>query len=417
VPNTLGRLVRGFVAFLAACCALLGVSPAAFAQLDPDWARSALADQYELGSSLALRNAPWVGTHNSFNSRAEMGPTLSAQDSNQQITIVDQLDQGVRSLELDVHWFFSLRGGGFAPVVCHAAELHAGCSVEKPLGVVLREITDWLRDNGDQVLLLYLEDHLDSQAGYDAAAAEVESALGPLLYRPTQAAEGGPCESLPLDTTRAQIRKSGARVMIVSSCGMGTEWPAVAFDWSRSHEEERPRGYRDFPDCGPDFTRAEYDAKLIRYYEDSTRLTATASGIGAATVDDGISVETAAAMTRCGVDLFGLDQVAVDDPRFAALVWSWAPGQPRRRPGCAAQHASRWYPLRCTRRLRVACRTADGRWRVPSRLGTHAQAPAVCKRRRSTWAVPRTGFEAQELQRAMNRVRASRVWLRAHVDS
>jgi hypothetical protein len=404
--------VRGWVAFAALCCALLGVSPA-YAASDGDWARSALADQYELGSSLPLRNAPWVGTHNSFNSRAEMGQTLSAQDSNQQIGLVDQLDQGVRSLELDVHWFPSVRGG-VAPVVCHAAELHVGCSAEKPLASVLREINEWLTRHPDQVLLLYLEDHLDNEAGYDAAAADVESVLAARLFRPKAGAGQPGCVPLPLDATRSQMRESGAQVAIVSSCGMGTKWTDVAFDWSKTHEEERPHGYRDFPDCGPNFTRADYDGKLIRYFEDSTQVTRNASVLGQATPDDGITAPTAAAMTRCGVDLLGLDQVVPDDPRFAALVWSWAPGEPRRRPGCVAQLDARWYSLRCTRRLRVACRLPDGRWRIPSKIGTHVQAPDICKRRRAVWDVPRTGFEAQQLRVAQERARAARVWLRAH---
>ena len=400
---------------MALCCALLGLSPSAFASSDADWARSSLADQYELGSSLPLRNAPWVGTHNSFNSRAEMGPTLSAQDANQQIDLLAQLDQGVRSLELDIHWFPSVRGG-LAPVVCHAAELHVGCSAEKPLAAVLREIDRWLQDNPGQMLLLYLEDHLDNEAGYDAAAADVENVLGARLYRPlvSGAADGSGCAPLPLDVSRDAVRASGAQVIVVSGCGMGSEWPKVAFDWSSSHSEARPRGYRDFPDCGPDYTRADYDGKLIRYFEDSTQLTSGASVAGAADPDDGISAATASAMTRCGVDLFGLDQVAVDDPRFAALVWSWAPGEPRRRPGCVAQSAGRWYSLRCSRRLRVACRLADGRWRVPSRLGTHASSPRVCRRARATWDVPRTGYDAQQLRLAMERVRASRAWVKAH---
>ena len=404
--------MRGSVAIAVLCCALLSPATGASAATDGDWARSALADQYELGSSLPLRNAPWVGTHNSFNSKAEMGPTLSAQDSNQQIDLVDQLDQGVRSLELDVHWFPSVRSG-LAPVVCHAADLHVGCSAEKPLASVLREIDEWLTRHPDQVVLLYLEDHLDNEAGYDAAAADVESVLGARLFRPQAGGRSG-CVALPLDATRAQMRESGAQVVIVSSCGMGSKWPAVAFDWSETHEEQRPVGYRDFPDCGPDFTRADYDGKLIRYFEDSTRLTQGASAAGQATPDDGITVPTAAAMTRCGVDLFGLDQVVPDDPRFAALVWSWAPGEPRRRPGCAAQFDARWYSLRCTRRLRVACRLPDGRWRIPSKLGTHVQAPDICKRRRAVWDVPRTGFEAQQLRAAQSHVGAARVWLRAH---
>ena len=384
---------------------LVGASPA-----HADWARDALGDQYELGSRLPLRDAPWVGTHNSFNSTAEMGPTLSAQDSNQKITLVEQLDAGVRSLELDVHLFPSVSGGGPTPVVCHATGEHAGCSAEKPLAVVLDEVAGWMAAHPDQVLLLYLEDHLDNASGYDAAAAVVEQKLGGRLYRP--AGGGASCVALPLDLTRAAVRAAGASVLIVSDCGKGSGWPSVAFDWSKAHEEKRPVGYQDFPGCGPDFTRAEYDATMIRYFEDTTRVTATGSTAGAATRDDGITVQTAGAMARCGVDLLGLDQVERDDPRFAALVWSWAPGQPARSRGCAAQHAGRWYALRCARRLRAACRLPDGRWRVPSRVVRYTDAPALCKRARGRFTVPHTGYEAQTLRVAMERVGAGRAWLR-----
>jgi hypothetical protein len=399
--------MRGlFVVVAVLACALVGAAPAG-----ADWARDALGDQYELGSALPLRDAPWVGTHNSFNSTAEMGTTLSAQDSNQTIQLVDQLDAGVRSLELDVHLFPSAAGGGApTPVVCHAAELHAGCSAEKPLAVVLDEVAGWLAGHRDQVVLLYLEDHLDTASGYDAAAAVVQQKLGVALYTPTGG--GGSCTQLPLDLSRSAVRSAGRQVVIVSSCGQGSGWPAVAFDWSKKHEEKRPIGYQDFPGCGPDFTRAEYEATMIRYFEDSTQVTAGASQVGQATPDDGITPATAAAMARCGVDLLGMDQLERDDPRFAALVWSWAPGQPARSHGCAAQHAGRWYALRCERRLRVACRLSDGRWRVPSRLARYTDAPALCRRARGRFTVPRTGYEAQTLRVAMDRVRAGRAWLR-----
>src|SRR5687768_14718068 len=52
------------------------------------WTHRALAFQHALGHGAPLRNAPWVGTHNSFNSIAEMGPALSVMDSNQQLSLV-----------------------------------------------------------------------------------------------------------------------------------------------------------------------------------------------------------------------------------------------------------------------------------------------------------------------------------------
>ena len=91
--------------------------------------------QYALGDGLPLRDAPWIGTHNSFNSATEMGPTLSDSDPNQQLSLVDQLRLDVRSLELDVHWFLN------RPVVCHADGDFTGCSIETTLDVELARST------------------------------------------------------------------------------------------------------------------------------------------------------------------------------------------------------------------------------------------------------------------------------------
>ena len=370
----------------------------------------ALGLQYELGSDVPFRDAPWVGTHNSFNSVAEMGPTLSAQDSNQKLRLRDQLRIDVRSLELDLHWFLSVEGGGFAPVVCHATEQHAGCTAEKPLTPVLEDIGDWLRRpaNDDQVLLLYLEDHLDNEEGYDTAAGIVRDELGGLIYDPP--ASG--CAQLPLGLTREDVRAADDQVVIVGNCGIGSEWPGVTFDWSSSHEEERPRDYADFPDCGPNFTRSDYESTLIRYFEDSTQLTGTAGD-----PDDGITPPTAAAMARCGVDLLGLDQLEPDDGRLKKLVWSWAPDQPKSgRGACAIQRLSdkrpfgRWYARECDESRPVACRRGD-RWLVPAKEVAQEEAAALCERRDAEHAVPRTGFEAQLLRLAMEKDGVHKAWL------
>jgi hypothetical protein len=382
--------------------------PAAASAQSGEWVRGSLASQYELGSSLGTRNAPWVGTHNSFNSPAEMGLTLSSQDANQRIDLTDQLDQGIRSLELDLHWFPSPESGGLAPVVCHAADLHAGCTVEKPLAVVLPEISSWLRqpEHRDQVLLLYLEDHLDDATGYDAAANVVRDQLGSLLYAPPT---GGGCSELPASLSRDQVRAAGAQVVIVSDCGIGAGWPTVAFSWN-DHEEGQLHAYTDYPACGPDYSAAEYRAHLIRYYEDSTNVSAIAGDPG-----DRIDPTGAAQLARCGVDLIGLDQLAEDDPRLASLVWSWAPGQPAK-GGCALLRVSRkrpfgrWVSRDCDERHRPACR-ANGRWSVGASRSTATAAARLCRRQDSRFAVPRTGREGQDLRVAMKRAGVHSAWL------
>jgi hypothetical protein len=371
----------------------------AVAAYERSWTHRALGLQSALGDDVGLRDAPFVGTHNSFNSIAEMGPTLSDLDSNQRLSLTDQLRVDVRSLELDLHWFPSLAAGGAqAPVVCHAESQHEGCSIERPLGPVLGEIATWLHAHDDQVLLLYLEDHLDGTAGHDAAAATIRSALGGLLYAPAPG-PSATCAAPPLDLTRNAIRASGARVILVSSCGAGTAWPGVAYDWSSAHVETRPVGFQAFPSCGPDFSRATYDRTLVRYFEDSTGLTAAASQVGAATADDGITPATAAAMARCGVDLVGLDQLMPQDGRLDALVWSWAPGEPRAGAGdCALQRGDgRWRVRRCGERHRAACRTAGGTWTLSRTAVPVRAAEAACRDRNARFAVPRTGYEGQLL--------------------
>jgi len=398
---------RGAIVAAALLAAALA-APGAHAQSSVTWQ---LDLQYELSHDVPLRDAPWVSTHNSFNSTAEMGETLSAQDSNQMITIVAQLNAGIRGLELDLHNFLPLASGGEGPVVCHARpgdEAHAGCTVEKRLGPVLDEIVAWLDrpENRQEILLLYLEDHLDDETGYDEAASVVSDRLGDRLYRPP----AGGCTDLPLDLTRGEIIASGAQAIVVSDCGIGTAWPSVAHSWN-AHLEERPFGFLDYPDCGPDFTRAQYELTLIRYYEDSTQLTAHAG-----TPDDGITPATAAAMARCGVDLIGLDQLTGPaDPRLPQLVWSWAPDEPGA-GSCAlmvvddSHPFGRWFSKPCGEKLRVACRTAGGGWNIPRKRANPTDR-YPCGRDGARFGVPRTGYENQQLREALEAAGITKVWL------
>jgi hypothetical protein len=372
---------------------------AAIAGFQGSWVDHALEEQYELAGDVGLRDAPIVGTHDSYNSVAEMGNAISTLDANQEISIADQLDLDIRSLELDLHWFRRPTTGQFEPVVCHAFPNHVPCSTEKALGPVLDEINAWLRArrNSDQVLFIYLEDHLDNQTGYDTAAATIRQKLGDVLYAPSP---GSGCQRLPLNLTRDRMLKTGKRVILVgnSSCGVGSAWPSVVFDWEE-HFETRLETFSDFPRCGTDFTRAEYDATQVRYFED---------GRPSQRNEPRITPEIAAQMARCGVDLLGLDQLAPNDPRLAALVWSWAEGQPDESGKCAIQTTTRgalrtqWKAVGCRRHRRPACRKKD-RWLLGADKVGKPDARAECRARDAKFAVPRTGFEAQLLREAMQR--------------
>jgi hypothetical protein len=392
---------------------------------ESSWLHRTLGFQYELGNGVPLRDAPWVGTHNSFNSTSEE-PTLSHTDSNQQLSLTDQLRIDIRSLELDVHWNPSVHAGGQpAPVVCHAQgkdQLHAGCTTERLLPEVLAEVATWLRAHDDQVLLLYVEDAVDTAEGYEPTAKALGEGLRDekgksLIYKPPS---GGACADLPLSLTRDQVLDAGRQVVMVSGCGQGAGWRGLVFNWGNVEVEERNHGYRDHPVCDqdpdgdghPDVARDVYAAKLVRYYEDSTWVTQVASNAGQATPDDGLSPETTRAMMRCGVDLIGFDQILPTDGRLDALAWSWAPNEPSRAGHCAIQRSDgRWIARRCTKRQQAGCRRADGRWIVTLSSIPASAATAACRQLSGKPALPRTGAENEALRQAATAAGATGVWL------
>lgn len=363
--------------------------PAAIEAYEASWLHRTLAFQRRLGDRLPLVDAPWVGTHNSANSTSE-DPTLSGSDSNQQLSLLDQLRLDVRSLEIDVH-FVSGRA-----VVCHARsadELHFGCTTERTLAERLPELRDWLEANPREIVLLYIEDHL--RGGYDETAKVLKDALGPFLYRPP----AGGCAPMPLGLSRADIRAKGKQVLAISGCGEGSAWSSLVFDDAeRAKHEGGPSDFEGYPHC-------DYAGRFQRFFEDSTALS---YGVGGFKDDGGLTPEVTREMTRCGVDLFGFDQLLAGDGRLAALAWSWAPDEPAR-AGCAIQRADGWRSVRCASHRASACE-ARGGYFIRRKSRKWARAPRGCRR-----PLPRTGNDAARLQDAMDAAGVKSVWLRLRI--
>jgi hypothetical protein len=380
------------------------------------WTQRALALQYELAGDVGLANAPWVATHNSFNSVAEMGSGLGSLDANQTLPLRAQLGLGVRSLELDLHWLTPATGGpaSGAVVVCHGRGGSRPCAGGRPLAPTLAELAGWLRRpaNRDQVLLLYMQNALGSSEEYASAAATIAERLGGLVNRPAD----GTCTPLPLDLTRGQVLAAGAQVVIFANgCGSEPAWQGEVFDGSE--REERPvTSFSDFPACGRQLTRGTFDGTLVRYFDTSTPLDAAAAAVGVRVPDRGITPHTAAEMARCGVDVVALNDVRAGDPRLRRLVWSWAPGEPHG-GRCAVQAMSasfphgRWHSAPCSQRHPVACRTSAGRWLVSRDRGSARSGGTRCRKLGAAYAVPRTGYESQLLRLAMRAGGAQAVWL------
>jgi hypothetical protein len=389
----------------------------AVAAQESSWLGQALELQHHLGDALPLYDAMWVGTHNSFNTISNTPPSLSNQDSNQHVSLVDQLRLGIRGIEVDVHWMPSIwADGANAPVVCHGRgtdQFNAGCTDERLLRDELAPVRAWSDQHPTDVILLYLEDHLDNPTAFDAAATMIHDTLGDRVYAPPA---GTSCPLLPMALKRSDVLAAGKQIVIMSGCGAGSaSWNGTVFDDSVRAEEGNPNF--DASTCeSPSVKRDAYGTKLVRFFEDSTFVSAAYDGQG----DPGhrLTIDTIRAMVRCGVNLFGLDQVSPSDPRLEAMVWSWAPNEPiSSSAGLCAFDGSdgRFHAAGCnSQRLHFACvdRTT-GEWFVSKRAGRMRDGASACAGERpgATFAVPGSGNHAQRLIDAKSAAGVTDVWL------
>ncbi len=285
--------------------------------------------------------------------------------------------------------------------------VHIGCSIDRPLGPALAEVRQFLLAPGNEreVVLLYVQNEMDgSKAAHASAVRTIDRELGALVVRPTGAA-AGTCLDLPVERSRAELRETGGRVVLVGNCGPGA-WSSWVFQRGPGWDERaNTAGYPDLPACEADRVARGYDQHLIRVTEDSTWLSAVAATPAPITAGE------VRAMVRCGVELIGLDRIAPSDPRLAALVWSWAPGEPSTLGACALWGTdARFRAEDCAAVHRVACRLPSGAWLIPTRAVPWGDAASVCTAAGARFDVPRSGWDDEQLRRAAGSG-AGELWL------
>jgi hypothetical protein len=366
------------------------LSEADVERYESGWIHRALGLQRALDEDSPLQDELLPHTHNSFNSEAYT-PTLSRMDHNQLLSITDQLRLDMRAIEIDVHRSVSVTEGKIGVVACHAnenavgpADVHVGCTSEEPVLPYLQEVRAWLDANPSELIVLYLENHLENDpTALGIAVDDIRQTLGDLVVT-TAETGAGPCGAMPYDASRAALRPFG-RVLIVGDCSPG-EWGTYVHDRGpRWDESSNPAG--DDYSCAADRAAHDYDHEITRRYEDRTWLSAMAETEG------GITASEMAAMVACGVNLVGFDMLHPDDPRLATLVWSWAHDEPRA-DGCAVQGADgHFVSAPCAQKHRVACFDATtGAWTASRKAVRFDRAADACPTG-SSFDVPWNGWE------------------------
>jgi hypothetical protein len=260
--------------------------------------------------------------------------------------------------------------------------------------------------------MIYLENNMDGDATAHLRASEaIDATLGDLVYRPT----GTACASLPLDVSRSQIRAAGKRVILTGNCGPGV-WTSWVFSrGDRWKESSSPEGsdYPDYPACiASERVPGDYDHSWIRWYEDSTWLSAMVAGQRDASE---LTTVEARRMVRCGVDMIGFDQLQPYDPRLAVVVWSWAPNEPASSAdGICAFIGSdgRFRSGDCATARPYVCVDAAGEWTVAGSAGPGTDGATGCAAAGATFSLPKSGYEDELVKAALG---GGEAWLNNRV--
>ncbi|MBS1823816.1 MAG: hypothetical protein JST93_00720 [Acidobacteria bacterium] len=385
------------------------------------WLGWAMREQlYGISLGQPINRIPWLGAHNAFSSKRQgFSGDLYA---NQVLSLTDQLNAGVRHLELDPHYYtYAVPPVEPAARLCHGSNTGL-CLLtnygNRLLGFALAEIRAWLRANPSEVLILKLDEkNVDSilSVGYDFMYSELNTYLGPYAYRPTGAFSRWP--------TIAEIRGAGKQIVImqhdssVRSAGADLVWDAHLLiqsnNWPKNQDfdncvsqdgvSQANRGAKEWWDVAEGRSLSNSDA-----FNNATGL------MGTGTVRKAVN---------CGVSIIGLDylyalssapvgnQPSNFEGRVESTIWSFAEGDYGfSGPAYLNKTTRRWNSAPATEVRPYACAPKrpsgdpnDVRdWRISAVQGEWNQSygNAMCAAEFGTdfeFAHPRNGFQNRQL--------------------
>jgi hypothetical protein len=358
--------------------ALLLLSAPAFA--DSAWP---LNQAMQLQLDTPLNRLQILGAHNAWNDSA-------ATWANQRWPLDKLMDNGVRNLDIDLHW------DGSVVKLCHQDCSAIYAAVDSYPGE-LQKIASWLAAHPKDIIFLDLEDRVNDQ---NAVEGPLRAAFGALLYTP----KDKPANRW--ETPREMIAK-GKRILVKGANNVYDN--SLIFDGrifatgAQGGWNSRQVMYFDVNNCTQDGNALQpgqiytiSDSKLGKDVLPDSWVDQTG------TIDSG----NIARLFACGVN--NVDADRWEDDMTAAAVWSWAPGEPNNAGGnenCAEQGGNgRWNDVNCSVSHRFACQNVSNMddWRVTSASGTWEQGRAQCAAEFPGYrfAVPVNAWTNQRLMRA-----------------
>jgi hypothetical protein len=344
--------------------------------VQPAWITEAIALQLRLSHSQPVCMQQWPASHNSAITLADGYGVLDGvltrlagslvRTSNQWLSLTDQLDMGVRFLELDSHWvlgelriahcggvkvgfvdaFVALlddaaRAMGLPPIPWDSGDIGcwpSGSSIpankQRSLASAYAEVAAWLRRNPEQFVMLYHDDQEDMHTFGKVRylLREASAAFGSLIFTPGDWNE---------TASVAQLIARGKRVMLHSRTNYGAAAMGRLFYATASICNWTEPDLKDIdtvnctvngkPTMAGRIYRPETDWLMYGPFdgEDPRRL----------------NVTTLPPVVACGVNLPSPD--AIVPAILAAQVWSLAEGVTLAGAACAVMRpgSPRWLPL------------------------------------------------------------------------
>lgn len=291
---------------------------------DLTWASKALVLQTEMGADLPLSQRQLMGTHNSAVSKHYIQNGIDDWVAlNQSLTLSEQLNLGVRSLELDVVY------SNKALRICH---FHTDknpdllCFNNKPVQNALSEIKQWMLDHKDQFVMVYLDvNHALNAEQVHVMDQQLQQTFGDRLYTVADAYQ------LPMGDESAQYNKPlpMSEISVRDLLSRGKQVVVSA--------------HKDFDNSAQVFMHALNDGGIERYVEDQAdcskrnqdmfadpmhktiwRLNGDRSLASAIIkASDYVTVDEIHQFQACGINMYSVDKLTQRDARVAALIWSW----------------------------------------------------------------------------------------------
>ena len=366
------------------------------------WLQYALKTQRELQIDIPVNRVQFVGAHNAFNNRASgygdlddcqwpvKDDEVCISVANQEFSFTDQLNMGVRHLELDLwNCFGKIRmshGNG---------DFKIGCSPwDKELTEGMSEISEWTQKprNRNEIIQIYFDDHTNPR---DKSTINqiIRDYFGNKVLAPSdlKVTFSGRWPSMRV------MRRLKKTVIFIDPDDRSEQCVHSQF-WTQGYN------VKGFASQLNNCSAAGKSDEIIRIYSDSTNYGPFWNGPKKAG-----TILNFKKYLLCGVAIPSADQINTELMKTA--VFTWAEGEPRQPitySSCVILSADeRWRVTSCAEKHYFACvlKMDKTLWNISSDLDKYSKPSCP---ENMEFSVPHNGYEHQRLVQAAE---GKTVWL------